>query len=112
MCSGLSHYHDMGLIVLLDSYSLSSKEKSSFWAVGIVETIMLAVSIIGCVSYISHTLDRFLLTGGLHIGSLARLHASNDLSGSTHTSSISILSSMSLSASTSSLPSARAIDNR
>lgn len=61
MCSGLSHYHDMGLIILLDSYSLSSKEKSSFWAVGIVETILLAVSVIGCVSYISHTLDRFLL---------------------------------------------------
>jgi hypothetical protein len=43
------------------------------------ETILLAVSIIGCVSYIPHTQDQFLLTGGLHIGSLARLHASNDL---------------------------------
>jgi hypothetical protein len=112
VCSGLLHYHNITLTILLDSYSLSSKEKYSFWAVGIVETTLLAVSIIGCVSYTSHTLDRFLLAGDLHIGSLVQLHASNGLSGSMRTSSISIFFSMSLSASTSSLPFARATDNR
>lgn len=38
---------------LSHSYSLSSKEKSSFWAVGIVETILLAVSIIGFIGAVA-----------------------------------------------------------
>ncbi|KAG2750263.1 hypothetical protein P692DRAFT_20832044 [Suillus brevipes Sb2] len=38
---------------LSHSYSLSSKEKSSFWVVGIVETILLAVSIIGFIGAVA-----------------------------------------------------------
>ncbi|KAG1765506.1 hypothetical protein EV702DRAFT_1151814 [Suillus placidus] len=38
---------------LSHSYSLTSKEKSSFWAVGIVETILLAVSIIGFIGAVA-----------------------------------------------------------
>ncbi|KAG1742843.1 hypothetical protein EDB19DRAFT_599381 [Suillus lakei] len=38
---------------LSHSYSLTSKEKSSFWAVGIVETIFLAVSVIGFIGAVA-----------------------------------------------------------
>ncbi|KAG2148362.1 hypothetical protein BD769DRAFT_1659881 [Suillus cothurnatus] len=38
---------------LSHSYSLSSKEKYSFWAVGIVETTLLAVSIIGFIGAVA-----------------------------------------------------------
>ncbi|KAG1808288.1 uncharacterized protein BJ212DRAFT_1224760, partial [Suillus subaureus] len=35
------------------SYSLTSQEKSSFWAVGIIETILLAVSVIGFIGAVA-----------------------------------------------------------
>jgi hypothetical protein len=100
---------DTTLIMFLDSYSLSGKEKTAFWVVGIVEVILFAVSITGCASYLSYT-HKFWLTCGLHIDSLARLHASHGSSRSTHTSYISMFYSISSSASTSSTPSARATE--
>lgn len=102
---------DTTLIVFLDSYSLSSKEKTVFWVVGIVEVILFSASIIGCASYLSYT-HKFWLTYDLHIDSLAQLHASHGSSRSTHTSYISMFYSISSSASTSSTPSARATDNK
>lgn len=38
---------------LSHSYSLTGEEKSSFWAVGIVETILLAVSVIGFIGAVA-----------------------------------------------------------
>ncbi|KAG2150600.1 hypothetical protein DEU56DRAFT_780933 [Suillus clintonianus] len=38
---------------LSHSYSLTSKEKGSFWAVGIVETILLAASVIGFIGAVA-----------------------------------------------------------
>jgi hypothetical protein len=53
-CSDPSYQRNLTLIVLLDSYSLTSKDKTVFWVVGIVEVTLFAVSIIGCASDKSH----------------------------------------------------------